>query len=183
MEGRREPTRDRTEENALWKSASERLVAWTVKRHRLDAAEADDTVQEAIQQFIRAGGIAAPNDLKGLLASLGSRVNGIVNNKRRKKANRAVGLTDDGVQAELKDPPDQEGMLASASFSRKAIGVLLERVEGDDLLSAIVMQMAEGIEEPAEVARVLERKVHEVYNAKRRLKAHVEAVKKIMEGW
>lgn len=183
MEGRREPTKGRTEDDALWKSASFRLVAWTARRHRLDAAEAEDTVQEAIQQFIRAGGAADPTDLEGLLASVGSRINGIINNKRRKKAHRAVGLTDDGAPAELDDPPDQEEMLADASFGRKAIGVLLERVEGDDLLSAMVMQMAEGVEEPADLAKVLGRKVHDVYNARRRLKAHVEAVKKIMEGW
>jgi len=151
--------------------------------HRLGAADAEDIVHEAIEQFIRAGGVADPADRGALLQALGSRINGIVVNQRRKKALRAVGPTADGAPAELEDPPDPEMTLVEGAAVRKAVGLLLDRTAGDELACAIVLEMAEGMDEPAELAKVLGRDVGEVYNARRRLKPHIEAVNKIKEGW
>jgi len=44
------------------------------------------------------------------------------------------------------------------------------------------MQTSDGVEDPADQAKALGCDVLEVYNARRRLKVHVEAVKKMLES-
>lgn len=179
----KERTTAGTTEDELWKLAFKKLVLWTVKRHRMNPADAEQTVQEAIRLFLKAGGQVDPANPKALLDALGSNINGILVNRRRKKAERAVGLTDDGEAAELDDPPDAEQAVVDAVIARKAISTLLERVENDELATAVVMQTLDGVEDPAEQAMALGCAVREVYNARRRLKSHVEAVRQLMETW
>lgn len=170
-------------EDKLWQLAFSRLVPWTVKRHRMNPADAEETVQDAIRLFLKAGGQANPADPKALLDALGSRINGIAVNRRRKKAELAVRLTADGEAAELDDPPDVEQRMVDDQIARKAVSALLERIESDDVATAIVMQTMEGVEDPADQAKALGRGAQEVYKARRRLKSHVESVKQLMETW
>lgn len=169
------------DENEVWASAFKRLVLWTVRRHRANPADAEEIVQEAIRQFIQSGGVPDPVDSKVLLEALGSRVNGIVVNRRRKKVERAVRLTSDGSQAELDDPPDPSERIVGAQLANKAISALLERLSDDPIATAVVMQTADGVEDPAEQAKALGCDVREVYNARRRLKVQTEAIRKLME--
>lgn len=170
-------------EDELWVLAFKRLVPWTMKKHRLSPADAEEIVQEAIRLFLEAGGDADPADLKALLQALGSNINGIAVNRRRKKALRAVTLTTDGSPAELDDPPDAEQKIIGDRINRKGISAILDRIADDELLFSIVTQMAEGVVEPAGQAKALSRDIREVYNARRRLKTHTEEVKKLMETW
>jgi hypothetical protein len=170
-------------EDGLWELAFKRLVVWTVKRHRMNPADAEETVQEAIRLFLNSGGRADPANPKLLIDALGSSINGIAVNRRRKKAALAVGLTADGEPAEPEDYLDAEQRIVDLAIARKAVSSLLDRVVDDDVATGIVMQTLDGVEDPAAQAKALGRSAHEVYNARRRLKAHVEAVKKLMETW
>lgn len=168
-------------EEELWRLAYRRLVLWTVKRHRLNAADAEEVVQEAIRQFLTAGG-TAEGGLGELLKTLGSRINGIVVNRRRKKATSAILPTHDGLDPEQGDDGRVEEQLINNDWFRKAIGLLLERIEEDSMLLSMIMKMADGIRAPAQLAVELQVDVNDVYNANRRLGAHVAAVKASMEG-
>ena len=88
----------------MWATAFKRLVYWGIKRHRLHLADAEEIVQEGIQQYLAAGGVADPADLDGLMHALGSRIYGVAVGRRRKKALREDALIEDGSAAELVDP-------------------------------------------------------------------------------
>ena len=170
-------------EAELWGLVYSKLVPWTARRHRLNAADAEEMVQDAIKLFLQAGGIADPGNPRALLEALGSRVNGLAIDRRRKKALRAVGLTDDGAEAEPTAPEQPALRIERDDFARKAIGALLDRVEGDELVFAIVMQIADGVEEPRDQAAALGRNIRDIYKARRRLKDHADALQKTMENW
>lgn len=170
-------------EDELWRSAFKRLGLWAIKKHGVSQGEAEELVGEAFVQFLTAGGALDPADYGGFLKAIGSRINGIAINRRRKKALHAVGLTDDGSPAEPQDPPDPEQSFLDREIARKAITTVLERVSGDDLVHSIILCMIDGIEDPAAQARALQIEVREVYNARRRLKSHIESIKNLMETW
>ena len=169
-------------EAKMWATAFKRLVCWAIRRHRLSLADAQEIVQEGIQQHLAVGGVADSADLKGLLRALGSRINGVAIDRRRKKALREDALIEDGSAAELVDLGSEQRVVTD-DIARKAVSALLDRVEGDDLVLAVIMQIADDVEDPAAQAKALGRDVHEVYNARRRLKTHVEAIEKLMEAW
>src|SRR5262245_60704361 len=152
-----------------------------MRRHRLPAADAEEVVQDAIRQFLEAGGIVDPGHPKDLLTALGSRINGLAVNIRRKKALLFVRPTRDGVLPDSESVGGEERVI-NDMVAQSGMKLLLERVEDDELLSSMVSKIAEGVEDPSELANVLGRDVHEVYNARRRLNARVAAVKMIMEG-
>lgn len=170
-------------EDELWRSAFKRLGLWTIKKHGVNREEAEELVREAVVQFLTTGGALDPADYGGFLKAIGSRINGIAINRRRKKVLHAVGLTDDGLPAEPQDPPDPEQSILGREIARKAITTLLEKVSGDDLVYSIILCMIDGIEDPAAQASALQVEVRELYNARRRLKSHVESIKKLMETW
>jgi hypothetical protein len=149
----------------------------------MNPADAEETVQDAVRLFLKAGGRADPNDPKALLAALGSNINGIAVNRRRKKAELAVQLTTDGVPAEFGNPPDAEQQIIDDEIARKAVSTLLDRMQGDEVATGILLKIIDGVEDAADQAKELGCAVREVYNARRRLKIHVEAVKQLMETW
>lgn len=166
-----------------WLLVLRRLVPWSMRRHRLNAADAEEIVQEAVRQFLAAGGVVDASDPKGLLQAIGSRINGIAVDMRRKKALRAVGLTADGRLPEVEEPEPFEERELRDDTARRAVELLLERVGDDELVRSVVMQMADGVDSPADQAKALGRDIREVYNARRRLVTHVGAVQESMESW
>lgn len=175
--------KDRAAEDELWKLAFRRLVAWTMKTHRVSAADAEESVQEAARLFISGGGRADPKDPKALLAALGSQVNGVMVNRRRKKSSRAVELSKDGAPVDHSDSGDFERQLIDDDLVRVGISRVMERLDEDKIAEGVLMKMCEGIEEPAAQATALGCPVTEVYKARTRLKTHAEAVEKqLMEG-
>lgn len=168
-------------EAQTWLAVFKQLVLWAVRRHGLSQADAEEVVQEGIGQYLAAGGVVDLADQKALRWGISSRINGIVNNRRRKKSLREDALDDESL-GELVDVGPELRAIGD-DIVRKAISELLERVEADDLMTGIVMQIADGVEDPADQAKALGRPIAEVYNARRRLKPHVEAVRKLMETW
>lgn len=181
-ESKAETTAIKTEDE-LWKHVFKRLVVWTAKNHRMNPADAEETVQEAIRLFLKAGGQADPAAPRALLLALGSKVNGIAVNRRRKKAELAVRLTEDGSEAEPDHPSSPEERIVDAQVARKAVSTLLDRVGEDQVVTDIIMQTSDGVEDPADQAKAIGCGIRDVYNGRRRLKTHVDAVRKLMEGW
>lgn len=170
-------------EGELWQLTFKRLVAWTAKIHHMNASDAEETVQEAIRLFLKTGGQADPTKPKELLVALGSKVNGVAVNRRRKKAALSVRLTEDGSEAEPDCPPNLEERIVADAVARKAISTLLDRVGNDDLVTAIVMCTSDGVEDPADQSKAIGCGIREVYNGRRRLKTHVDAVRELMKDW
>lgn len=168
-------------EHELWGVAYRRLVGWTVRRHGLDPTDAQDVVQGGIEQYLEAGG-TAHGGLDELLRGIGSRINGIVVNLRRKKALKAVGLTKDGLAPEHGDEGREEERLLDDDWAHKAIGLLVDRLSDDEVLFEMLCKMEDGLETPAELSEALGVDVRAVYKARRRLKGHAEAVRAQMEG-
>lgn len=162
-----------------WRLAYRRLVGWAVKRRRLSPADAEDLVQEGIKQFIASGG-KADGDFKGLLDGIGSRMNGVLIDQRRKKALTHVQPTSDGTLPELAGDHG-ENRVISEDCARKNVGALLERIEADKMLYDMVLHMADGIDTPSDLALALGVERDDVYNARRRLNGHATAVKASME--
>lgn len=170
-------------DDELWKLAFKRLILWTMKAHRVNEADAEETVQEGIRQFLAAGGVADPADPEALLNTLRSRINGIMVNHRRKKAARAVTLTADGSPAEGVDPGDCEQDLLDKNLASKAVSALLERLDGNELATAVLMLMLDGVDDANAQANALGRDVKAVYGARRQLKDHhAKAIAKLMGG-
>ena len=178
-----ERTKQSTEksEDELWQLAYVRLVPWTIKAHRVNLADAEEMVQDAIRLFLKAGCAIDIHDEAGFLQKLGSNVNGIAVNRRRKKALVSVNLTKDGSPTEPGEHFDAEQIIVSEDQAKKSVTALLERVQGDELVFAIVMQMVDGVDEAAAQAQTLGVNVTEIYKARRRLKAHADAIEKLME--
>lgn len=175
-----QPTKTRPAEPDPWGVAYKRLVLWSIKRFKISMQDAEDLVQEGMKQFIAAGG-AADGDMDQLLRGVGSRINGVRNNQVRKKASINVRLTADGDLPDGEISRHAEDTIAAVEMSRKALDLLLERVQEDDLLFSVVAHISEGKEEPAELAVALGVDRKDVYNARRRLNGHVVAVKARME--
>lgn len=162
----------------LWALAYPRLVGWTIKRHRLAQEDAEEVVQGAIAQLYEAE-VDVGSDLKGVLDATGSRINGIMSNRRTKKIDRIINPTSDGTLPDRHDGRDPEARIAGRQWASHAITLLLERVQGDETLEGVVMN---GDAKPKDVAAELGVEVAAVYNARRRLKAHVAAVRDELGG-
>ncbi len=171
-------------ERDLWARVFKRLTLWTMGKHRVNAADAEEMVQEAIRLFLSAGGVADPTNSRDLFMAIGSGVNGVAVNMRRKKARRAVTLTEDG-EALHKFPDATEGIeqrLLNDAQARQRLSALLERLQGDDIATAVLLLMADGVSDAASQAKALGLPVAEVYNARRRIASHAKALTKLVES-
>lgn len=147
--------------------------------------DAKEAVQEAACQLIQAGfevDANAEDMLHKLLEALGSRINGLAINRRRKKAAGAVGLTEDGAPAEPAEPLDAERQVVDNDLARRTLSQLLERTTDDQVASSVLILMSDGVDEPAEQAKALGCDVREIYKARRRLSGHFYAIGKLNEG-
>jgi DNA-directed RNA polymerase specialized sigma24 family protein len=160
-----------------WGETYRRLLAYSINRlGRASLADAEQITQEALAQLFDHehydwdpdGGVA-------LIDDLGSRVNGLVSNLRRKDRRR-------GIHVELEDDvagggsPSPETRAADGEEARQAVADLLSRVDGDNVCEDVVLHMADGLDRPADVAAKTGRDVREIYNARRRLLPHIAAV-------
>ena len=177
---------DDIEDEFDWGEAYKRLFAYAVsKLGRSRSTDAEEIAQEAIRQFFdpehydweRSDG----DGLDELLRDLGSRVNGLVSNYWKKRKRR-------GDWAHLDtDPPaataSPEVRVANAEDLQWAVNEVLDRIaENDELAGEVLLQMSEGVEHPGDIASVLGVGVKKVYNARRRLKPHIDAVARELEG-
>jgi DNA-directed RNA polymerase specialized sigma24 family protein len=172
---------DQLSETEILKTVYQQLLAWTIKRHCSNLADAQEVLQEAIKQFINAGGNMADSS-ENLLNAIRSRINGVANNRRRHKASKAVNLSADGTDPENDDDGLYEERLVDNDWIRKSMDLLLDRIGNDDILFSMLEKMTDGFESPAEIAEALKVDVKQIYNASRRLNSHVAAVKARMES-
>jgi hypothetical protein len=168
------------QETDVWAKARKYLVGWCVGRKRLQEADAAEVVQEAIRQYIAAGKTAS-DGLEALLSALRSRVNGVLRNQRTSKSANMLGEALQTDPVDLADAYDPERTVVGQEWARIAIGLLLERIQDDELLVEMVMKMGDGVHDPADLAEALGVEIQVVYNARRRLAAHRDAVKASME--
>lgn len=150
----------------------------------MSPATAEEVVQEAVRLFVSSGRQPDPAQLTALLRVLGSNVNGIVVNRRRKKSDLAVVLTADGNDPDgSHDLANPESQALDRELCQRAISALLERVEGESIVTAVLWKTIEGIEDAADQAKALNLSSAEIYKARRRLKEHTDAVQEQMESW
>jgi hypothetical protein len=165
----------------VWRVLWRRLLGWTAKRHQLTRLDAQDVVQEAVLQHF-AGGGARDKDGSILAGEIRSRINGIAVNLRRKKCRRAVRLTADGTLPDDADACETEERIVGLDWTKRALDVLLDRTSSDNIVFAMVCQMAHGVTDPFQLAEALGSDVRQVYNARRRLQAHVVAVRRALHA-
>jgi DNA-directed RNA polymerase specialized sigma24 family protein len=165
-----------------WSAITKRLVAYAHRRLRRRSIEtAKEIAQEALTRIWDpeyAGWDPAKEPM--LLRHLGSVVNGIVRNLHVSMRERAaVGRAPEIVErlAELPEGAPDGRSADGRMDARKIVDRLLERTGTDEIVSGIVLLMAEGIDRPAEQAAALDRTVRDIYNARRRLKDHGNAVR------
>ncbi|MEZ4442899.1 MAG: hypothetical protein R3B72_27640 [Polyangiaceae bacterium] len=151
-----------------------------MKRFRLLPQDAVDVVQEAITQFL-AGAPSAGLELGAaeLMMGVGSRINGIMANRRRKRIDQAARPTRDGSLPDQSDGGGSEDRLVGKADASKALDLLLERVAGDELLTEAVLAADA---KPGELAHQLGVSAATVYNARRRLDKHVQALRLELEA-
>jgi hypothetical protein len=167
-----------------WRSISKRLVLYAAKHHRLGNDDAQEVAQEAIRRYFDPKYAAWDREkYPELLRFLGSTVNGIVSNMRKRAANRHELATDNLAESDWHDhSPSAEQRLLDAALGRKAVGMLLEAAKGNQLVEDVCLQMFCGIDTPAEQASALGVPVESVYEARRRLDALKAKVKTALGG-
>ena len=161
-------------ESIDWKWTYENLVAFGRRRHRLTSEQAEQDAQEAISRVFDPAYIRYDPAVHGtLLEFLGSIVNAIVANRRRRGSPAKWFLGLEGDEEEPRSP--EEHAIAKERFERVLVK-LLERTKHDPIarkLLAVMLEGVEGIENEADRVGVT---AAQIEKALRRLKAHVEVI-------
>lgn len=168
---------DDLEDEFDWEDVYKRLLAFTHRRLGQGLADAEEITQEALEQFFdpdyadweRADG----DGFEQLLLHLGSRANGLIRNHRRKRQRRGDVPLEHDPGSGSASPEDR---VVSADEARQAVDAVLELVADDELAAAVFLQMAEGMKHAGDIAKALHVEPRAVYNARRRLKPHIETV-------
>jgi hypothetical protein len=114
---------------------------------------------------------------------LGSIVNGLVNNHVRKKVRKAEVLTDDvqAVSGTANMPADQEARLIAADLLRKVLEDVYDMSSDDPLVQELVLLAHDGVLDVTEQAERLHESTHRIYEARRRFRERVAAVRRKLE--
>lgn len=160
-----------------WEDAYARFVAYVARRiGRLGlgrGVEAEDIVQEAFRQALspayKAWNPATQPDFKDYL---GSRVNGVLQNARKRKSEAIVAGAVEDTASDFFDPTESAGDIGTSD----KVGGLLERLGDDPECLTVVMAMADGCASPREIAAETGLPIDVVYNSNRRLARHRDAV-------
>lgn len=170
-----------------WASICKRLTVYTyhrLERYGLAYTElAEDIAFEAMRRmFDDAYADIDGHDTKTILFHLGSVVNGIVNNHRRKQATSQEVLhkrdTCSTSSTYIQDPlPNPEVTASKRQYAQHVLHALRARIAHDPVCSALITHTLDGIEKPRDQAMLMGITIHEVYNANRRLKQHYAALR------
>ena len=161
-----------------WSRVLPRLTAFALRRLARGARlpDAEDIAREAIAQLYDPKYKKWDPAERDLLLDLGSRVNGIIQNRRRKKVEVLGDEVDEvrALDAERRDSADPvRGIEARQTLDR-----LLARVSKDELVEQILLLMTDGVFKAAAQAEALKRPIKDIYNARRRLVDHVESIRR-----
>jgi hypothetical protein len=165
-----------------WAAVTKRLVVFA---HRRLGGRSIETAQEIAQEAIAR--VWDPNYADwdpvtepSIMRHLGSVVNGLIRNlnvSHRERAERAHDPEEvERAAGRSKDGADGDGMDRRIDAAR-VIDRFLDRTAGDDLVTRLLMVMADGEDKPAQQATKLGVPVTEVYNARRRLNGHVGPIR------
>lgn len=118
-----------------------------------------------------------------LLQDLGSRVNGLLNNHQRSRATRSEHLYDPHEPPPCSSSePSAERRVIAKEEAKRALDLLLDYFENDELAAEVLLLQAEGVDKASEQAEQLQRSIEAIYNARRRIKARCDAVRASMQA-
>ncbi len=166
-----------------WEDVSIRLAAYVGYRSRKWAIPADveDVVSETLCRVIDGdykdwNPDQEPNFLRFCI----SVANGVLRNLVR-RAYRKMELPIRHDDLDPRRTTASASVLIEARDNERAFALLRVRLDGDDLLNRVLDQYADGVEKTRHIAEALGASAPEVHNAKRRLLAHVQAVRALLE--
>ncbi|MDD5308694.1 MAG: hypothetical protein PHU25_15360 [Deltaproteobacteria bacterium] len=177
-----------TSESIDWGAASKRLTLFVQRRLgcRGSIDDAQEIAQEAIRRFLDPN-YADWDTTKqpDLFLYLGSIANGVIRNRIRHSSTTTEEVTDmtpREMQVGISAPDlSPEHRAASAERARRAIDVLLERLDGDDLGQKILFLVLDGVDAAPEQAARLKVPIGAVYKARHRLNQHRQAVERLLD--
>ncbi|MCA9670845.1 MAG: sigma-70 family RNA polymerase sigma factor [Myxococcales bacterium] len=165
-----------------WADVLTRLVAYSLRRLRRfgvgNVADAEQIAQEAVRRLLDpeyGSSLEAFDDARALQWQLQSIVNGLINNYQRKRATRAE-LSFSPAELPRAAASGGEAYHVDKLDAELVMRRLRARLEAQDPIAAQLVELYEL--KPAEQAAELGRSVREIYNARRRLKEHIEAVRR-----
>ncbi len=159
-----------------WGRVSLRLTLYAKRRlgKRGTIKDAEDLAMEALTQYLDPGyEWNRDGDLKEVLGSI---VNGLIQNHFRRHSVRSERSNEKRMMHAKDHTPSAETRVSNAEEVRTKIDRLLERVADDAVAVSIVWLELDGIDEPREQAQRLKISVQDLYKARRRLKAHTDAI-------
>ena len=169
-------------ENLDWSEILRRLTAFALKRLRSrgSLADAEDLAQEAVTRFLDPKYAGWDRDREpDLLRHLGSILNGVLNNRVRLKSFAAEEPNDEIiVNATDCDEPLPEARVAATEDLNRSISLISARISGDKLVEDILLLSIDGINDASAQSAHLRVSISEIYNARRRLAAHRDAVRR-----
>jgi len=141
--------------------------------------EAERLAQEAICEFLDPEYTGDPEQETDLLWKLQSIVNGLISNLKRKHSTIFErSLEPAGLDSACSGSSCPETEALTRVEAGRVTRLLLSHVGGDELVREILrLQLDEGIEKPRDQAERLDRPIAEVYNARRRLGGHLDAMR------
>lgn len=163
-----------------WPAIRKRLVAFA-RRKGLTREDAEQVAQEAIGRVFDPAYAPYDADLHGdLLRFLGSVVNGMISNLRKRRSYTPLSMQ--AVSAVVETAPSPEDHAIAREQAREVVDVLVERTADDPIAHRILTLIEEGVITPIEQAARLGVPIAEIYKAKRRLKTHCAAIRKASGG-
>ncbi len=173
-----------------WSAIYKRTTAFARARIRpasqATLAIAEEIAQEAIGRLFDANYKQWDPAREPLLDHLRSVVNGIAHNRSKMSKRRSEDLCDPEELARLsdesKDRADEGIKVETTLYAEKMVATLGRRLDGDALAENVFLLTMDGIDRPREQAEQLQCHVRDIYNAKRRLRDHLEAIKDLELG-
>lgn len=163
-----------------WADVSRRLTLFVLRRmgQRQNVHDAEEIAQEAVRRFLDpnyAGWdeTAEPN----LLRHLGSIANGVLSDRRQRSATTREELRAPRELADNRSIDDIERRAAVGELAEQALAALRARLVGDSVGERVFELILQEVDEPREQARHLQVPIREIYNARRRLALHREAIR------
>jgi DNA-directed RNA polymerase specialized sigma24 family protein len=165
---------------ALFKRMSLYAARRLGKRATLE--EGEDLAAEALRQLYDPEFKDWDPTKQSIEDFLGSTINGLVQNRRRRKAPQLLeGAEDLEAVAGQSSAASPAEVVERKLDGREAMNRLLESIKDDPLVTEIVMLQLDGVEDPKIQAERFGRPRKDIYNARRRLETHLEALRRVWE--